>query len=1373
MEMDSTQEARFLQLAFDVVADLAPDELPMFKSLSNRYLAQSTTHGTDKAIDDTLWFGVGKATPLLTPVLLVVSARVIVASGEERARKDPHKVALNEARRNGWSKDAAAAVADAVVDSLGTTMDESTRRRRAEASQVRKPHMRPGIWTMPQSNSGGSVDAKKLGGLFEETMAARTWADARQLIENHPELIGQETETNLAHFTPIEIITTEEAHELGDAATRIGDQYVTVDLDALKSVTYHRLFLLRCREIGLVAALVEFGGPRALLSQRLLAIDADVAEYWETGQRAPLQHAVEIWRTNPTLDAADSTSGTDVLNDLGISLLNWSRGTADDRESADWAWQILQTVIEYADQSSRETAPYFGTLGVAAVEMYHRTSDPAYIDRAVAALRNAVKLSAPTSTELGSDLFNLGSALMARFKVRAVTDDLTAASEAFRASIDCAAPGTPQLVQRHHGLGLALEAQYRQTGDRDHLNASIDVFETAAAAPKDSTDLRIESLIHLGLNLRQRQLLTGSLDDVDRAVDAWEQAANLAQDAAARSVALGDLGLGLRDRYDRTGDRGDLERAIATLEKALSTSGTDQSARAAIVNNMCLAFLDLYYTTGEVASLDRSIAAGEQAVAGSNNSSQQPVAEGNLALALSERASATGRFADLWRAIDLLEAAVDEMNERAPERIHFQYNLGRAWLQRFDLTHDLSHVDFAIDALDKVVAQTSSDLPQRPRHLFALASALLGRSAGRRQRWPVGGWLPMEFASDSESSEQDTELDDGDLDRAIELLTQGITASSVGTADIPIGLATLAAVHREKYAMRKDGADLEAAIQCSQRALEVTSVSSSVRPAVLTSLGNDWTVLYKQSREVGHLKRAIESLRDARTLINTRFRGATIAYKLGSQQSWQTRQGVDRDLVWLELELARRSPGRASESRRAALEVCEAGKSRVLSEALGRGELPVPRSVPVALAQRERELLAEVSTLDTVELGGFARLEFEASSAVAARNRRNDVGAALSAVWDDMSKLDADAAAYVSLRRGDSPTWQDLAALADELGDQTALLSMSMLEDRLVLFIMRAGWEAPVVIDDAVTEDIWSDALRRFEREVRIGRSRRGETWDQGLRPLLSAAGRHLAGVERVILAPAADAHLVPWFMVAARAGWRASDGSLMPLVVLPALAVLVRLRAAAVSRVGGVLIVGNPTGDLPWADREAREVAALLGAQPLIGPAATRDAVLRGLRQASWAHFAAHATFTKYTPGGDSPLDSAILLADGRLSAREIMQQQLHLDLLVLSGCETGSMDSGGGEEFLGLTQAFLQAGARSLVVSLWPVDDAASCSLLVEMYRALSRGEDKAKALASAISVGVGAGEVPADSCLWAAFQQIGVWETAPGLHHHVGGK
>jgi CHAT domain-containing protein len=136
----------------------------------------------------------------------------------------------------------------------------------------------------------------------------------------------------------------------------------------------------------------------------------------------------------------------------------------------------------------------------------------------------------------------------------------------------------------------------------------------------------------------------------------------------------------------------------------------------------------------------------------------------------------------------------------------------------------------------------------------------------------------------------------------------------------------------------------------------------------------------------------------------------------------------------------------------------------------------------------------------------------------------------------------------------------------------------------------------------------------------------------------------------------------------------------------------------------------------LHYAELEARHVATLAGGQAYTGVGAHSDALYREAAQCTTLHLACHGTFNP-----DAPLASGLLLADGKLDAMTILQElRLRADLVVLSACDTGQAVVLRGDELMGLARAILYAGARSVLVSLWPVDDLATALLMDAFYRA-----------------------------------------------------
>lgn len=160
------------------------------------------------------------------------------------------------------------------------------------------------------------------------------------------------------------------------------------------------------------------------------------------------------------------------------------------------------------------------------------------------------------------------------------------------------------------------------------------------------------------------------------------------------------------------------------------------------------------------------------------------------------------------------------------------------------------------------------------------------------------------------------------------------------------------------------------------------------------------------------------------------------------------------------------------------------------------------------------------------------------------------------------------------------------------------------------------------------------------------------------------------------------------------------------PVAYAPSAAVLsVTRRSQAPIR---AVVLGDPTGDLPEAREEAREVAGRLNVSARLGGAATRTAVLDA-GDATVIHIAAHTVPTQ--------TGAALLLADGLLDAGTVLDHGVAAGAIVLLTCSSAPVASR--DELSALASAFLAAGAHTVIASRWSVDDKVAHSFARTFYQ------------------------------------------------------
>jgi CHAT domain-containing protein/tetratricopeptide (TPR) repeat protein len=189
----------------------------------------------------------------------------------------------------------------------------------------------------------------------------------------------------------------------------------------------------------------------------------------------------------------------------------------------------------------------------------------------------------------------------------------------------------------------------------------------------------------------------------------------------------------------------------------------------------------------------------------------------------------------------------------------------------------------------------------------------------------------------------------------------------------------------------------------------------------------------------------------------------------------------------------------------------------------------------------------------------------------------------------------------------------------------------------------------------------------------------------------------------------------------------------------------------------------------LIYSRNEAAAVIAVMPAgkslEALDFDASRATAVSGVLAQYRVVHFATHGLLNNKHPELSglvlSLVDKEGKRQNGFLKLQDIYELKLPVDLVVLSGCETGLGQEISGEGLIGLTRGFMYAGASRVVASLWSVSDAATASLMADFYKAMEQGRMRPAAALREAQIHMWRQGQWSAPYYWAAFQMQGEWQ------------
>lgn len=416
------------------------------------------------------------------------------------------------------------------------------------------------------------------------------------------------------------------------------------------------------------------------------------------------------------------------------------------------------------------------------------------------------------------------------------------------------------------------------------------------------------------------------------------------------------------------------------------------------------------------------------------------------------------------------------------------------------------------------------------------------------------------------------------------------------------------------------------------------------------------------------------------------------------------------------------------------------------------------KSAADAASARETELKERIRQLQ------FS-LQNEQAKGVPERRDR-----AIDAFTEDLSAAERDYETLLDDRRRTSGRFAALAqpttydAVRAQLRAGEAVIEYLVDRDAVIAFVITSR-----ALDAHVQLIAETDLNAKIELLRDLIRRPDSSAWRKPANSLSKAlfeplrAGGALNGVTKLQVVPHGVLNYLPFDVLPS------GDGVLIDtfaLAYLPSAAALALAPSAAAST-ETMLVMAPARSRLRYAADEASSVDAVFrpNSRLLLGTAATEAAFYSYAERYRNLHLVTHGHFNK-----QNPLLSGLELEadadhDGLLEVHEIMGLTLDADLVTLSACQTGLgsgffADVPAGDDFVGLTRAFLYAGSANVIATLWEVDDRSSGLLMERFYRhfgAAGAQRDKAAALAWAQRE-IRATPGYAHPYYWAAFVLVG---------------
>ncbi|KAG2151623.1 CHAT domain-containing protein [Suillus bovinus] len=1022
------------------------------------------------------------------------------------------------------------------------------------------------------------------------------------------------------------------------------------------------------------------------------------------------------------------------LNNLANQLSTRFDHRGDD-EDLNQAIALLSEALALCPIGHANRSTLLNNLAKQLSTRFDHRGDDDDLNLAIALYREALALRPIGHADRSTSLNNLANTLSTCFDYRGNDEDLDEAIALQMEALALCPVGHAQLSTLFNNLAKQLCARFESRGNDEDLDEAIARQREALALCPVGHEDRSMSLNNLAAQLSFRFRYRGNDEDLDQAIALHREALALSPVGHTdRPMSLNDLANQLSTRFDHRGNDEDLDEAIALHTEALALYPVGHSDRSMSLNNCAALHSSLFEHRGDDEDLDQAIALYREAL------TLRPVGHAdrsaslnNLSAELFTRFRHRGIKEDLDQAITLQGEALALYPVGHADRSMSLSNLATQLSTRFDLRGNDEDLDQAIALHREVLALRPIGHTHRSLSLNNLANQLSTRFRHRN--------------------------DDEDLDQAISLYREALALWPVGHTYRFMSLNNLAAQLSTRFECQHNREDLDESRENLQCALTLLTQYDPHQLVIHESLAHVYVLLHVSglgdtgaSEDTDSLDSAIHHLRVAVNVVSggllSRLRASLHWVRVARQHLHVTE--LEAYTTSMRLLDAYMSATASVSSRQSAMQDFPGTLAMdAASCALRSGDV----FHAVELLEQGRTIIWTQMTRLRMPLDD---LETCGDHAVTLMKRFRDLSSLLDKPFTShpeetpITNVEAEETRYRRLvvdwnqtveeiRKIEGfsrfllpPLFSDLQEAARD-GPIILLIATTSLCHAIIIphkqpptsIQLPTNFEKLVRLVVSLQQAVQKEAGPKGNQTALIKALRK--LWDNVVCPVAESLNGFARQGSRIWWCPTSYFNFLP---LHAAGEYRAKGKFFSQQYTssyTPSLTALIKARrnhdrSPSVPFVAiGQDFPAGASFTLDAVEPELELVRSLLPPPPTVSFSkitsvdATKSKALCTLRDNTWLHLACHGT-QKF----DEPFKSAFLMRDEPLSLLDIIQMDLSQhESAFLSACETAVGDPDTPDEVIHLAAGLQFAGVKSVIGTLWKVNDSTVQSLVEAFYK------------------------------------------------------